>query len=142
MYQKDFILRLIEMMAELIAGILGMIKKGNFEKASEHIDHAYRDMLKQDAAFFAAIPLEDLNELLLEKHNYTHGHLEILSELFYAQAELYYAKNQEEDSLVYYQKSLRLLEFVQRESQEFSFKKESRKTMMRERIVELSSGKA
>mgnify|MGYP006290827681 CR=1 FL=1 len=31
MQQRDFILRMIEMMAELVAGILGPIKKGDFK---------------------------------------------------------------------------------------------------------------
>jgi hypothetical protein len=33
MYQKDYILRMIEMLGEMIAGILGLIKKGEFEQA-------------------------------------------------------------------------------------------------------------
>ncbi len=41
MYQKDFILRMIEMLAELVAGILGLIKKGDFQKASQSIDNAF-----------------------------------------------------------------------------------------------------
>ena len=38
MYQRDYILRMIEMIAELVAGILGLIKKGDLEKASDAID--------------------------------------------------------------------------------------------------------
>ena len=32
MNQKDFILRMIEMLAKMVAGILGLIKKGEFKK--------------------------------------------------------------------------------------------------------------
>ena len=57
MYQKDFILRMIEMLAELIAGILGLIKKGDFQKASQSLESAYQDLLKEDSTFFNKIPL-------------------------------------------------------------------------------------
>ena len=106
MYQRDFILSLIEMLAELVAGILGLIKKGNFQKASQSIDNAYQDLLKQDAAFFNHIPLSKLTDTLIREHNFMNGHLEILSELFYTQAELSFAQKKYNESLVFYQKSL------------------------------------
>ena len=33
MYQKDYILRMIEMLGDLIAGIFGLIRKGEYSKA-------------------------------------------------------------------------------------------------------------
>ena len=109
MYQRDFILRMIEMFAELVAGILGLIKKGDFQKASQSIDNAYQDLLKQDAVFFNKIPLDNLAKNLIEEHHYSNGHLEILSELFHVQGELSNAQGNNEESLMFYQKSLLLL---------------------------------
>lgn len=60
MYQKDYILRMIEMLGDLIAGILGLIKKGEYKKASEQLGKIYYDMLKEDAAFFRTIPENEL----------------------------------------------------------------------------------
>ena len=101
MYQKDYILRMIEMIADLIAKLLGLIKKGEYQKASETLDHAYYNFLKQDAADLRGIPKEDLTNKLLKEHNYKNGHLEILSMLFYAQAELFYAQKNHAESLEY-----------------------------------------
>lgn len=134
MYQKDYILRMIEMMAELIAGILGLIKKGKFQKASKAIENVYYDVLKQDASFFNKIPLHNLSDSLISEHNYTNGHLEILSELFYAQAELSHAQKRNIESLEYYQKSLHLLEFVIKESKTFSVDKQTRLSEIKNRI--------
>lgn len=139
MYQKDYILRMLEMLAELVAGILGLIKKGDFQKASQSIDHAYMDLLKQDAGFFQNIPLNKLTDNLIQEHHFTNGHLEILSELFYAQAELSFAQNNHSKSLEFYQKSLHLLEFVIKESQTFSLEKQSKITFLKKRIAELES---
>jgi tetratricopeptide (TPR) repeat protein len=139
MHQRDFIMRMIEMIAELIAGILGLIKKGNFQKATQLIDEAYHDYLKQDATYFNSIPTEQLTDELISKHNFSNGHLEILSNLFFAQAELYYAQNNFNESLPFYQKALLLLEFVLNESQTFSFDKQSKSDLIQNRIAELDN---
>ena len=125
---------MIEMMAELIAGILGLIKKGKFQKASKAIENVYHDILRQDASFFNNIPLHNLSDSLISEHNYTNGHLEILSELFYAQAELSHAQKRNIESLEYYQKSLHLLEFVIKESKTFSVDKQTRLSEIKKKI--------
>lgn len=139
MYQKDFIFSMIEMLADLVAGILGLIKNGDFQKASQSIDDAYQDLLKQDAVFFNNIPLGKLTDNLIQEHNFTNGHLEILSELFYTQAELSFAQNKHTESLEFYQKSLCLMEFVIKESQTFSFEKQSKISFIQNRIAELEN---
>ena len=137
MYQKDFILRMIEMLGEFIARIFGYIKKGEFEKAHQAIENSYQELLKQDAAFFQKIPEAELTTTLLTEHNYTHGHLEILSELFFAQSELFYAQKKFKESLQYYKKSLLLLEFVIIESKAFSMEKQSKVNLLQSKIEDL-----
>lgn len=137
MYQKDFLLRMIEMIAELVAGILGLIKKGDYKQASQSLDYAYSNFLKQDASLLQSIPKAELTATLLREHNYNNGHLEILSELFYAQAELFYAQGKQTESLEFYEKSFILLDFITKESETFSLDKQSRLTALQERISEL-----
>lgn len=139
MYQRDYILRMLEMLTDLIAGILGLIKKGDYQKASQSLDNAYYDYLKQDASLFHSISKEDLITILLKEHNYTNGHLEILSELFCAQAELSNAQGNQIESLIFYEKSLILLDFVIKESKSFSFEKQSKLSLLQNRIAELKS---
>jgi tetratricopeptide (TPR) repeat protein len=137
MYKRDFILRMIEMLGEVIARILGLISKGDYQLASQNIENAYSDFLKQDAAFFRAISKEKLTDELIKKHNYTYDHLEILSELFFAEAELLYAKGNQDESLEYYEKALLLNKFVLKESRSFSFAKQSKIFFLQNRIVQL-----
>jgi len=137
-YQKDFILRMIEMMAELIAGLLGLIKKGELKQAEKAIDNAYHNFLKEDAALFRSIPKEKLTDQLLHKHNYTKGHLEVLAELFFAEAELKFAEKKVKESLEYYEKSLILHEYVIRETKAFSFEKQKRIDHIKNRIEGLN----
>jgi len=77
---------MIEMLGDLLAAIFGLIKKGDYKKASANLGKIYYDMLKEDAAFFRAIPADELTHKLMKEHNYTNSHLEILAELFYAEA--------------------------------------------------------
>jgi len=137
MYQKDFILRMMEMMAEMIAIFLGLIKKGDTTQAARCLDKAYRDILKQDAAFFNEMPKEKLTNQLIEEHHYTNGHLKILSELFFAEGELRRARNEAGSALVYYDKALLLFDFVEKESATFSAERVERGQLLRARIEEL-----
>lgn len=139
MYQKDYILRMLEMIAELVAAILGFIRNGKIEKATQTLENAYQDFLKEDAAFFRNIPKEKLTDKLLEEHNYTNGHLKILGELFLAEGELLSAKDKMEDSLSFYEKSLLLFEFTEKESNSFSLDKHAKITSIKEKIALLKN---
>jgi hypothetical protein len=137
MYQKDYILRMIEMLGTLIAGILGLVKKGDYKQATEQLEKIYYDMLKEDAVFFRAIPEEELTHKLLDKHNYTNGHLEILAELFNAEAELALAQGNKSGSLEYSKKSLILFEFIDVEEKTYSQERINKMAAIRERIKAL-----
>jgi hypothetical protein len=137
MYQKDFILRMIEMLGELVAGILGFIKKGEFPKATKALENAYYDFLKEDASFFRRIPKEKLTDELIGEHNYTNGHLEILAELFYTEAELQFAKGNKYESITFYEKALHLFEFIEQETETYSLDKKTKMETIQNRISEL-----
>ncbi|PKQ62072.1 hypothetical protein BZG02_14170 [Labilibaculum filiforme] len=137
MYQKDFIMRMIEMIADLIALLLGMIKKGDISQAHKLLENAYRDFLKEDASFFRNLPKEKMSENLLTEHNYTNEHLKILSELFFVEAELNIATGDIKNGLNYYEKSLLLLEFSEKNSKTFSISNESKTNLLKEKIEKL-----
>ena len=127
---------MIEMIGDLIAAILGLIKKGDYEQASEQLGKIYYDMLKEDAAFFRSIPADKLTNRLLKEHNFTNGHLEILAELFNAEAELELAQGNKNGSLEYLIKSLTLFEFIDTEQKTFSFARSEKMAAIRNRIEE------
>jgi hypothetical protein len=134
MYQKDYILRMIEMLGDLIAGILGLIKKGEFEKATDKLENLYLGMLKEDSAFFRDIPIDELTDRLLHQHNFTNGHLEVLAELLNAEAELCLAQGNKTGSLEYSRRSLRLFEFIDAEYKTYSQDRIDKIAAIRNRI--------
>jgi hypothetical protein len=125
---------MIEMLGDLIAGILGLIKKGEYRQASEQLGKIYYDMLKEDAAFFRTIPEDELTHKLLKEHNYTNGHLEVLAELFNAEAELDLAQGNRSECLNYSQKALALFEFIDREQKTYSLERIEKMAAIRDRI--------
>jgi len=134
MYEKDYILRMIEMFGELLRGIIGLIRKGEYNKASEQIGRVYYDILKEDASFFRTIPEEELTHKLLLEHNYTNGHLEILAELFNAEAELSLAQGNKSGSIEYSRKSLILFEFIDADQKIYSLERINKMESIRKRI--------
>jgi hypothetical protein len=141
MYQKDYILRMIEMLGELIRAILGLIVKGNFQQAEEKLNEAYLTFLRKDASFFHLIPLEKLTSTLLTEHNYTHGHLEILAELFHAEARLQDARGNDSESLAMYEKSLALFSFTDENIRTYSEDRIEKIEKIKNRISEIRQQK-
>jgi len=128
------------MIGDLIAAILGLLKKGDPEQAEKILERGYYELLRRDASFFQLIPKEQLTDKLLGEHHYTNGHLAVLAELFYAEAKVNQAQNRLPNSLIYYEKSLVLLEFLEQDDKTWSEKREERMNLLKEQIAELSKG--
>jgi hypothetical protein len=67
MYQRDYILRMIEMIAQLIAGIIKLIKTGEISQASHALENAYHLAFQHDSLKLREIPEENLIENLLNE---------------------------------------------------------------------------
>ncbi len=130
-------MKMLEMLGEFVAGMMSFLKKGEFNRVNEMIEAAFTDFLKQDAAYFNNLPIEKLTHHLLKEHNYSYGHLEVLAELFNTQAELYYRQGKNEESLVFYEKALVVLQFVVKESKTFSQEKENKVAQLQLKISDL-----
>jgi hypothetical protein len=139
MYQRDYLLRMIEMLGDLIAGLLGKIRKGEIQQAREEMDRLYTDFLKEDSALFLALPPEKLTDSLLKEHNYTYGHLEILAMLFGAEAELAIAERRLNDAIELSEKTIILYNFIATEKKTFSFDNEKKVADIRKRITDLEN---
>ena len=125
------------MIGDLIAALLGLIKKGDLEQAEKILERGYVELLRRESAFFLAIPKEKLTTMLIGEHNYENGHLTVLAELFFAEATLREAENKFADSLVSYEKSLILLEYLEDEDKTWSAKREERIGYLRIKINEI-----
>ncbi len=136
MVQRDYILRMIEMLAQVIAGILKLIKSGDLHQASQSLQSAYGMAFRNEALKLKILPEEGLIDTLLQEYLYTNGQLEMLAELFYAHAELLLAENKTAESMSYYRKSLALLEYIDIVCRSYSQERQDRMQAIRERLKE------
>jgi hypothetical protein len=137
MYQKDYILRMIEMLGDLLRAIFGLITKGDYRQAEEKLNEAFYTMLRKDSRFFQNIPVEKLTKTLIEDHNYTNNHLLILAELLHAEAELQFTRNTKADSILNFQKSLALFEFVDEAYRTYSEERLTKMEDIRKKIRDM-----
>jgi len=137
MYEKDYLLRMIEMLGDLIRALVGYIARGDYQQAREKLTEAYITFLRKDASFFINIPTGDLTTRLLAEHNYTNSHLEILAELFHAEAMLLEAEGKLADSLPFYEKALRLFTFTDETTRTYSDDRIRKIAQIRDRITDL-----
>ena len=139
MYQKDYMLRMIEMLGELLRAIFGMITKGQYEQAEKSLHEAYLTTLRKDASFFQQIPIEQLTDELIKEHNFTNAHLEMLAELMFAEATLLCSKNKKQESLPFYHKSLLLFKFVNDSYRAYSRDRLEKMETITERLSEIEN---
>lgn len=138
MYQKDYILRMLEMLGDFITAIFARIRRKDYEKAGELLENSYQTLLRTEASFFYIVPVEKLTSTLIEEHHYTNNHLEILSELFFAEAELRFAEEKWEQSLHCFHKARVLMEFLEQNSGSMSLQRISNLSLITDRIVAIS----
>jgi hypothetical protein len=129
---------MIEMIAQLIAGILKLIRTGDLNRASQDLQSAYRLAFQHDSLKLKDISEDKLIDTLIREFHYTTGHLEMLAELFYAEAELLWAEKKQTESLLYYRKSLALYEYIDKDYRAYSQERLDKIQAIKERLAEES----
>jgi hypothetical protein len=129
---------MIATLMKFLGEVLGLIRKGDLKKASDQLEDGYNIFLREDSSFFRNIPEKKLTQDLLQEHNYTNGHIEILAELFNAEAELDMAKGDMSACLEFSRKALILFEFTDNEQKTYSAERLDKMEVLRNRIEELN----
>ena len=139
MYQKDFILRIIEMIAEFIGRVLGLIKDGKYEEASEELNVAYEKFLKDNNNKIRSCSDKELVSLLVEQLEFGVDEMEGLANLIYTEGELHAAQNKHAEAKSSYYKSLLLYTYVENNSKTFSFPRQQKLTELKEKLDNYNS---
>lgn len=118
-FERDYLMRQLMMLFEVISRIIRLRKNGQNETASDEIDYFYQ-CLAVEPDFVAMTAKEMLHYLLTEK-NLTNEHLELIAFVLKEQGEI--AKT-ETGKLAFFSKSWFLLDKVERESTVFSVERQ------------------
>jgi len=118
MYQRDYILRMIEEFFKFLRQILKLTSDKQYDEALALIDQTAQRFLKVELDDI--VNHEDVRIDILENHVLSNDQLTILADLLKAKADIYRETNHIFSAISHYQLSLDLYEQVQKESTNFS----------------------
>jgi hypothetical protein len=124
MEQRDYLLRQIEqlgqVLAQMLARLLGIKQKGNASFGSEELRQIYKNELDIDVEELIQIPDIDIITFLKNKNKYFENHLEIMADILHATAENYYKNDRLDEGNEILRKSVYILEYIHSSGKDFS----------------------
>lgn len=117
MYEKDFIMRMLEAFSMMIAKIIGLREKGELDKAGALILDAYDTILKIDPEALKSFGEEEWEKFCSER---TSEELEMIAELMQLEGEIRIDTGNPDGVYRLLFKSLELLKYVEKQSDTFS----------------------
>jgi len=124
--EKDYLMRQLMMLFEVIQRILWYRKKGEKEKAEDEISYFYKCLKIQED--IKSLNVTELLELLESKMKLTNEHIEMVAFVLKEQGELSELTDQK---IEFFRKAYFLLEKVERESTSFSMDRQMKLAELR-----------
>jgi hypothetical protein len=134
MFKKDFILRLVEEVAKMIAKILGLLKEGNHEEAEFWLKKGY-NLLKADEERLLKMSPADLVKELEKNQEFDFVKMELMADLIYAEAEILNAKKDEESKNMYI-RALAVYHYIDNNHTVYSFERNDKILNLQEKLGE------
>ena len=126
------------MFGEMLAGILGLIRKRRYQEASRAIENTCVELLRKNTSDILKVDADKLPETLQRDFNFNQQQLEIVAGLLYAEAELNYRQNKFPESKSNFQKSLTIFKYLDSEQKTYSMERLTRISDIEKRISEIS----
>jgi hypothetical protein len=121
MFQRDYILRLIEEFAKMIAAITGLKSKGELEEALKKVDEAYNELLEIEPKAIKSMTEHEFLEFLLNDKWYENRQLHMAAELLYQEGRLYVEQGDPVSARNVMLKARFLIEYLMQHDSTFGF---------------------
>ncbi|MBX9851228.1 MAG: hypothetical protein K2X86_05650 [Cytophagaceae bacterium] len=121
MYERDYILKLAQLFAKLLSKLMGLKEKGDYEKALELIDEAYKELFQLSSGEIIRIDSAQWIEFIKNQKLLKPDRLDILAHLIKTEGDF----NSGQKAHYLYLKSLALLEYLNKEQKIYSFEREA-----------------
>lgn len=115
MIQKDYLMRMIEEAATVMARLFGLTTDNKFEEAILLLDNAYDSFFKFEGKLIRFTPQESLMEVLIEQEKLEIEQIEILASLLRQEAEVWIKMGKLEEGLDRLKKTILILEYLEKE---------------------------
>jgi hypothetical protein len=131
MYERDYILRMIEAFAKMLAAIMGLREKGELDKARMLVEEAYESILKTD---YREVKSLDENQWRQFCSRRSPEELEMLADLLRVEGEILIDAGKAEGVCQILFKALELLRLVEAQSSAFSLSRFDKISQLEERL--------
>lgn len=119
MIQRDYILRLTQQIAQVVAKLLGK----STEEKLEIIDQAFTEWLRLDHEELAQVDEEKIVDFLLQEKGFNVYQLELIAELMARHGEAFFEKQEFSSAKDQLKKSLIIFGFVEEETKLYSIER-------------------
>lgn len=121
MFQRDYILRMIEEFAKFLAAITGLKAGGNLEEALKKIDEAYNELLEVDPKMIKSLSEDEVLDYFQKEKKYDNQQLNMVAELLYQEGMIYVEEGDPVSARNVLEKSKILIGFLMDNDSTFSF---------------------
>lgn len=140
MEQRDYLMRQIEQLGEvlamMLARLLGIKQKGNASLGLEELRQTYKSELDLDVEELIKIPKEEIIESFLKKNKLMEHHLETIAELLKVTGENLIGYDRVKDGNHVLEQSLYILEYLQTTSKIYSINRVMKIEYLKEMLKE------
>ncbi len=89
MFSRDYIMRLVEEFARMLAAITGLKLEGKHDEALKKIDDAYNELLHIAPSMLMSLKSQEILKVLQDELNFESQQLRMAAELLYEQGQIY-----------------------------------------------------
>lgn len=131
MYERDYIMRMIEAFAKMIAAIIGLREKGELDKARALVEEAYQTVLKVNSGEIKEFDDEQWKQFCSQR---SPEELEMLADLLKVEGDILIDTGQAEEVCELLFKALELLKLVEAQSGTFSLTRFDKITELEQKL--------
>jgi len=121
MFQRDYILRLIEEFGKFLTAITGLKLEGKLEEALKKIDESYNELLEIDPVMVKSLKNEEVLAFFQEEKQYDNQQLNMAAELLYQEGMIYVEEGDPVSARNVLEKSKILINYLMDNDSTFSF---------------------
>lgn len=131
MYERDYILRMIEAFAKMLAAIVGLRQRGELDKARMLVEEAYESILKTDPGEVKSLDEDQWKQFCSKR---SPEELEMLADLLRVEGEILMDVGKPEGVCQLLFKALELLKLVEAQSTAFSLARFDKISQLEEKL--------
>jgi hypothetical protein len=124
MERRDYLMRQIEqlgqVLAQMLARLLGIKQKGGGGLVFEELMQTYKSELDIDLEELIRVPEDDLISFLISKNKYFENHLDIMADILHETAENYFKHERLDEGKTLLKKAVKILEYLQTTGKDYS----------------------